>query len=184
MTDGIYGAFLKQQAAELAALCASSSRLRCSAIQGSDAFPPNVFVVEITCAHLITVKGEVQRSSDPCVIAVQLPVDYLRRAYANAGQILSLVAPKNIFHPNARWPSLCSGPIAPGTTINELIMRCYEILTFNRFTPNESDCLNARACQWARAHLAAFPLENTPLRDLTASTPVDASGGVDVEVER
>jgi hypothetical protein len=177
VTDNIYTDFVERQGAELTQLCDSSSRLACRLIQPDTSMPANIFMVKIQCANLIKVDDQVRRSEEACLLAIQLPSDYVRRAYPNPGQILSLVAPRQCWHPNVLWPHICAGPIAPGTPVVELVLRGYEILTYNKFTPIEHDCLNPPACRWARSHMSEFPLERRPLRDAgqPRSAEVDAS---------
>jgi hypothetical protein len=166
VTDTIFSAFLESEAGKLVDLCTNSSRLSCKLIQADETLPPSIFVVEMKCRHLVRQDKQVRPSSEPCVIAIQLPADYLRTGGPHPGQILSLLTPRNCWHPNLRFPYICAGPIAPGTSVVDLVFRCYEILTYVKFTPREDNSLNWEACRWARAHMADFPLESRPLRDI------------------
>ena len=177
MTDTIFSSFLESEGGKLVELCGSSSRLSCRLIQADEALPPSIFVVEMTCRHLVRQDNRICPSSEPCVIAIQFPADYLRRGGPRPGEILSLLAPRNCWHPNVRFPYVCAGPIAPGTSVLDLVFRCFEIMTYVKFTPREDECLNQAACRWARAHMAEFPLESGPLRDIgmqeAATDPAD-----------
>ena len=166
MTDNILADWLTAAEPEISELCNASSRLEYRAIPLDDGLPPRIFLIGMHCAQMVHTSGEVERVDGRAVISVQIPTDYLRRPFPYPGQVLSLAEPLNCWHPNVRGPAICAGPIAPGTSIVELVMRCYELLTFNNFTPREDDCLNLMACRWARAHMSDFPLESRPLRDL------------------
>ena len=69
--------------------------------------------------------------------------------------------------------------IAPGTSLCELLLQAYDMLTFNKLTPREDDALNRDACAWARAHMDLFPLTSRPLRRRVVSLDIDevAPGG-------
>lgn len=166
--DRIYLGFLARQAEELAALSAASPAFACRGLE-EDGMPASVFIAILVCRHAVREAEGVRIVEGPCEFALQFPAEYLRRVYHNSGQILSLINPVNCYHPNVRWPHICTGPITPGTSAVELVLRVNEILTFNRFTPREDDCLNAAACQWARCNMDAFPLERRPLKRSTSS---------------
>jgi len=183
VSNHIYTDFLEGQGQSLSEFCDGSSRLECKLIQTEDSMPPNIFMVKLRCAHMVMEDDQVQRSEEPSLIAIQLPGDYLRRTYQHPGQILSLVVPRNCWHPNLSWPHICAGNIAPGTPVVELVLRCYEIFTYNKFTPEENDCLNPLACRWARQHMQQFPLESEPLRDAHLDTAATSSDARDFVVE-
>ena len=165
MNDPIYAGFLARQHEALADLSRRSSVFDFQPIRPAGTGPANVFLITLTCRHAIWRGDTAEVVAGPCEVGIQLPGDYLRRGYPDASRILSLISPAACHHPNIRWPYICSGPIAPGTSVTELVLRVYEILTYNRHTPREDDCLNAAACQWARAHVDEFPLERRPLID-------------------
>jgi hypothetical protein len=166
MIDTVYRGFLDDQNRELEALAAASDLLDYQAIQTDPELPPNIFIIGLECAHAVQDNDQVRITRGTCRFGIQLPTDYLRRSYPTTAPILSLIDPAECAHPNVRWPFICAGTVAPGTSVTELILRVDEILTFNRFTPREDDCLNRAACQWARANLDLFPLERRPLRNL------------------
>jgi hypothetical protein len=105
-------------------------------------------------------------------VLLNFPSDYLRSA-SDAGRIVNLLAPVQLFHPNVKWPFICIGRVAPGTGLVELVYRLYEILTFQKMTPSEHDALNHEACAWVRHHMALFPLSAAPLRRRIRAFSVD-----------
>ena len=60
---------------------------------------------------------------------------------------------------------MCLGTIAPGTSLCEVLFQVYEIMTFQKLTPNEFDALNKDACAWARNNMQLFPLTTAALRN-------------------
>ena len=178
MNDHVYSSFLERQNESLSTLASQSRVLRYRAIQSHRNLPANLFITSMTCAHVVKKTGEPRVSHAPCSFGIQLPADYLRRSYPDSGQILSLISPAECFHPNVRWPHICIGPVAAGTSVVELVLRVDEILTFNRVNPREDDCMNPSACPWTRAHMDDFPLERRPLRDRSAEgRPVESIVG-------
>ena len=87
---------------------------------------------------------------------------YLR--HVNPLEVLSWRGPRDIFHPNAKTPLCCIGPIAPGTPLVDLIYRTYDVISCQNIMPDETDALNPVACQWARNNQHRFPLDARPLK--------------------
>ena len=170
MKDAVLCGFLERQNALLKDFCNASSRLECEAIQQDPDLPANLFMIKMKAKHLLMENGVVKASSRSCLIAIRYPEDFLRRAESHAGEIINIVAPTNLWHPNVAIPYICTGRIIAGTSLEDFILRCYEIITYNNFTPREDDAMNPAACAWARQHMAEFPLETAPLRDLNPST--------------
>ncbi len=79
-------------------------------------------------------------------------------------QVLTWLGPRDIFHPNAKTPVCCIGPIAPGTPLVDLLYRTYEVISCQNVMPDEKDALNPVACQWARNNQHRFPLDDRPLK--------------------
>jgi hypothetical protein len=82
-----------------------------------------------------------------------------------------------VWHPNiaVHAPMICIGRIAPGTSLKDLLHRLYEVISYQRYTPNEFDSLNKACCAWARANADRFPTDRRPLKrralNLEAVTP-------------
>jgi hypothetical protein len=94
---------------------------------------------------------------------IRFPLDYLR-CVPNPAIVVALLTPAGAYHPNVAPPLMCIGNIAPGTSLCELLCQIFDIMTFNKLTPNEHDALNSEACSWARNHMHLFPLTSRPLR--------------------
>ena len=78
------------------------------------------------------------------------------------------------WHPNisARAPFICIGRIAPGMSLTDIIHQLYEIICYQRYTPNEFDSLNKDCCSWARANSDRFPTDSRPLKRRTLNLNV------------
>jgi hypothetical protein len=79
-------------------------------------------------------------------------------------EVLSWIRPRDVFHPNAKTPLCCVGPVAPGTPLVDLLYRTYEVISCQNIMPDEKDALNPVACQWARNNQHRFPLDARPLK--------------------
>ena len=88
--------------------------------------------------------------------------DYLR--HVESLEVLTWLGPPDVYHPNARTPACCIGPITPGTPLVDLIFRSYEVVSCQNVMPDETDALNRAACQWARNNQHRFPLDDRPLK--------------------
>lgn len=158
--DMVFESWLERQYADGMSLCSASDVL--TLVPGPGRFPPRRFIAQFTSPTMVRVGTEVTRAEGFAVL-LQFPTDYLRLA-SDAGQIVNLRAPVNLFHPNVAPPFICIGPVAPGTGLIELVYRVYEVLTFQKMTPREDNALNHEACAWARRHMQLFPLSAAPLR--------------------
>lgn len=159
MQDPILKSFLKRQYEEGMALAASSDILNLVPLRD---MPPTQYVLEFHCKGVTRV-GETIGSSDVFAVGLRFPPDYLRRV-VNAGQILMWLHPSTIFHPNIGSGFICCGQIRPGTGIVDLAHRVFEIITFQKLTPDEHDALNRDACVWARQNMQLFPVDDRPLK--------------------
>ena len=158
--DPVFESWLERQYADGMALCGASEVL--ALLPEAGAQPPRRFVAQFTSPTMVWT-GTAAARVDGFAVLFQFAPDYLRSA-RDAGQILNLLAPGNVFHPNVAAPFICIGHVAPGTGLCELIYRVHEILTFNKLTPREDDALNHDACVWARRHMHLFPLSTVLLR--------------------
>ena len=77
--------------------------------------------------------------------------------------VVTVLAPRALYHPNCRVPGACIGDIAPGTEIDDLLYRVFELATWQNFTVSEEDALDFSACQFARQRMDRFPLDARPL---------------------
>ena len=111
---------------------------------------------------MVLAEGEVKPWTG-CDVLFRFAPDYLR-VVRDPAWTVSLLSPRNLHHPNVAPPFMCIGRIAPGTSLCELIFQVYEVLTFQKLTPREEDCLNREACAWARGNMQRFPLDARPLR--------------------
>ncbi len=142
------------------ALARESDILSVAAVDGA---PPERVLVELRCRTLTRAGSGAIGEARRVVLGVWFPADYLRRV-ARPLEILTVLEPQNLWHPNVLPPGICIGPIDAGTSIVELIFRAYEVITYQRFTPVEHNSLNPAACAWARANLARFPVDRRPLK--------------------
>ena len=157
MMDAIFSSFLEEQEAEALALARKSDLLDVIPV-GSRPFQH--FLLRFYCKGLVQTDGGIA-VAELFEIGVFIPLQYHERA--NPAEVLTLLGPVNLFHPNARFPFICAGQISPGMQLTDLILQCFEILTWNKVTMREDDALNAAACSWARQNLDRFPVDDRPL---------------------
>lgn len=170
--DKILDSWLQRQHAEAMALAAHSDLLALEAEPGMQA--PRRYIARFDSPTLVRRGTEVQRARGFAVM-FRFPDEYLR-APSDAAQVVALLGPRHLFHPNVAAPFVCIGRMAPGTGLCELIYQVHDILTFQKFTPREDDALDRDACAWVRRHLHLFPLSSAPLRRRAADFSIDELG--------
>lgn len=166
--DKILEAFLERQQEEGFKLAASSDILELLAL---GAEPPQRYIAEFSCRGLVrTGKNEIKEWKH-FRVGIHFDANYLRSV--NPFTMLTWLGPPDPEHPStypwhpnvsARAPLVCVGRISPAMPLTDLLHQLYEIITYQRFTPNEFDALNRECCAWARANLDRFPLDIHPLK--------------------
>ncbi len=168
MTDLVLSAFLDRQLEEGRALAAQSDLLELIPVNGASR---QRYLVQLRCRGLAqSDSGEIVEA-DRFVFGIWFPDYYLREA--DPYRVLTWLEPQRTWHPNIRAPFICAGRIVPGTSLVDLLYRCFEIVTFNRVTMREDDALNKEACAWARQNQHRFPLERRPLKRRTCDFTVE-----------
>ncbi len=171
MFDPVYRSFLARQLEEGLALAGSSDLVDIAPCDGP---PPSRYLVEFRCKGLVARgRGDVAET-DRFLVGVSFPSDYLRRAHP--AEVLTLIAPWNVFHPNIQGSAMCVGRLKPGTPLVDLLYQCYEILTYAKVTMREDDALNRDACVWAREHSGRFPIDRRPLKRRALAIDVAPAG--------
>jgi hypothetical protein len=136
-------------------------------------FPdPQHFVASFHCKGLVRGDDGQVREADHFEVGYWFSRDYLRHVSPQA--VVTWLRPAEIFHPNVNPPFCCLGPIAPGTSLVDLIYRTYEVISYQNVMPDERDALNVAACQWARHNQHRFPLDDRPLKRRSSAIRVDA----------
>ncbi len=158
MKDKILEAFLKRQSEETLALNAASDLVKVLPVEGD---PPQRYVTEFYCNGLVWRNGAIVEGNQ-FAVGIWMPDDYLR--HTNPAQVLTWLSPPTVWHPNVLAPYVCIGPIAPGTSLTDLIHRLYDVITYNKVTMREDNALNKNACVWARQNLHRFPVDRRPLK--------------------
>ena len=156
--DFIYRRFMEAQLAEGMALAAESDLL---SLYAAPEAPPHFFA-EFRCRGMVReIEGEIREA---CMfrVGIWFPPDYLRTV--SAFQVLRLLEPQNVWHPNINAPFICIGRLTPGTPLVDILYQIFEILTFRKFNPREDDSLNKAACAWARDNQQRFPVDPRPLK--------------------
>ena len=158
--DPIFDNFLLRQMEEGMALATSSDLLELAV---SPIAPPH-FVATFHCKGLVQLEDGSIEEANFFQAGIWFPPDYLRRV--DPFDIVRWFGPSNIFHPNISViaPLVCLGRISPGTGLTDLLMQLYDIITYNKFTPREDDCLNKACCSWVRDHQHRFPVDRRPLK--------------------
>lgn len=165
--DIVFNSWLERQYRDALALACASDVLRIAC--EPDAQPPRQFIAQFDCPTMVC-NGECVTRVQGFAVHFHFPPEYLR-VPVGVGHLINLIAPR-VFHPNVSHPFICVGPVAPGTSLLELIYRVYEILSFQKFTPREDNALNRDACVWTRRHLDLLPLSRAPLKRRVASFSV------------
>jgi hypothetical protein len=106
-------------------------------------------------------------------VAVRFLPDYLRRA--DRFEILSLIEPKNAFHPNLREALICL-EVYPGQPLVDICESLHALFSWRLRQLSETDALNPDACAWGRAHLDELPLDRRPLFGRTLRITLEPAG--------
>lgn len=169
MTDRILEAFLRRQEEEGRALAAQSDLVSLVAI-GS---PPDRYMLELKCKGLVEVSPNEVVEANQFLVGIWFPSTYLR--IAEPLRVLKWLAPRNVFHPNisAIHSLICIGPVAPGTSLVDVMYRVWDVVSWNKVTMREDDALNYAACQWARQHRDRFPVDRRPLKRQALVAQID-----------
>lgn len=122
-----------------------------------DGMPPTTYRIEFHCNGLVRTAAGVE-ICDRHVFGIRFPSDYLRRGQSDV-PIVTLIEPREFWHPNANWPFCCIGSVPPGMSLVNVVQQLFQIVTWQRFTPDEGDSLNPEACSWARRNIDSFPVD-------------------------
>lgn len=156
--DEILASFLEKQYEDITDLSARSDVVE---ILRHGPPPPDRYVVRFHCRGFVK-SGEGIVEADRFDFGLHFPPDYLHRL--EVAEVVTMLWPPQVFHPNVRFPFICIGRVRPGTGIRDLVHQLYEMMTYHRVVMREDDALNSEACAWARQNQHRFPLENRPLR--------------------
>jgi hypothetical protein len=155
--DPLLGGFLEVQLEKGTALAARSDVLEIQPIGP----PPVQAYVAVFEARGLVRQGDEVAEARRLEVGVRFPRNYLREA--NAAEVLTVLFPREAFHPNILSPLLCPGFLRPGTSLPDLLHQVHEIWTWQNVNMNERDALNRMACAWARANRDRFPIDRRPL---------------------
>jgi hypothetical protein len=159
MTDKVLAAFLARQREEAMELAAASDLFDLIPVDGPRR---QRYLLGFRCTGLVRTEAGDVVEADRFLLGVWFPDDYLRRA--DPFRVLGWLEPREVFHPNVAAPYVCIGRLVPGTSLVDLVYRCFEIVTYNKVTMREDDALNKTACAWARANRHRFPVDRRPLK--------------------
>ncbi len=169
--DRVFTGFLGRQREEGLAFAERSTLLTLVPIGGA---APDRYVARLACRGLVRGPDGQPVEHVGFEIGVWFPPDYLRRV--NPIEVVSWLAPHEVFHPNVGpGPKgglfICVGRIERATPLVELLMRAYEIVTYQRVTMDEHDALDHDACVWARANRMRFPIDRRTILGATVPEP-------------
>ncbi len=157
MTDPILKSFLQVQFNQATALANASDILE---LEAEPASPPQKYIARFHCRGLVRRRdGEITEANE-FDVGIFLPDDYLRAV--DPGQVVTILKPWDIWHPNAGGPFLCCGKLSGGTPLVDILYQVYEIITYQKWASH--DGLNPAACEWARNNQQRFPLDRRPLK--------------------
>jgi hypothetical protein len=168
--DNVFTGFLEDQMKEGMSLAARSELLTLLPAGGT---PPSRYVARFTCRGLVRVRGGVVVEAECFEVGIWFPPDYLRRV--NPLEVVSWLGPDDAYHPNiGPGPGnrifICVGNLSVGTSLVEILMQCFEIITYQKITMREDDAVNHEACAWARANQDRFPIDRRTLLGRTIAT--------------
>ena len=163
MRDLVREGFLRRVFEEAQAYAAGSAIFRVQPCMGD---PPFAYLATFNApCYVRRSSGVVELDRAGFTIGIAFPPNYLQLPVVPSPEVLHFLGPRDVWHPNVRWPFICIGRIAGGTSLIELALRCYELTTFQRkANPTEWDALNPEACQWARSHWPVEPTCRLPLK--------------------
>jgi hypothetical protein len=164
MVDPIFNNWLSENFAEAQTLAAASDILAIQAVPNEDdpASPPRRLIAQFACrTHVMQPDGQIA-TADQSIVGLNFPPHYLRQA--NAYEVVTWLAPVNIWHPNIRPPACCVGErfFKPGTSLIELLYQLHAIISFQRY--GAAAPLNESAAQWTRSHRQLLPADPRPLK--------------------
>jgi ThiF family len=123
--------------------------------------PPSMVLAHFRAACYIASPDGPAIHNGGFAVGFRFPADYLSAALP--WEVMQILGPLNIWHPNARPPAICLGPIRPGTELRELLFRTYELITYQRRS-NPADPLNPDASSWVRRNWPVPPADLRPLK--------------------
>ncbi len=94
------------------------------------------------------------------VVALRFLPDYLR--WADRFEMLALLEPRNVFHPNLMPSAICV-EVRPGEPLVEICESLHALFSWRLRQLSDTDALNRDACAWGRAHLDELPIDARPL---------------------
>ena len=174
--DKVFDAWLDECIADAMALADDSDLLDLEVLDRQH------FLGRFRCRGLVGQPDVEVRGWERFDLGFWLADDYLR--CVSSLDVVTIMAPMGVFHPNAAGPRCCIGPIAPGTPLVDLLHRAYEVISWQEVAPNEFDALNPVACAWARHNRHRFPVDDRPLKRRRAGPPPSALLGTAPRPER
>lgn len=163
MSDPILEAFLTKQFEEGMALAESGDLLMLLPIHGT---PPDAYIAQFRCNGLIRDENGNVHEHDMWDVGIRFPLSYLKQGLTDPLQVITWLAPENVWHPNINGPAhlICLGHMPPGTGLVELLYQIFDVITYSNVTMREDDALNLPACSWARSNKSRFPVDTRPLK--------------------
>ena len=158
MRDTYLESFLEHQFGEAMELANNSDILELLPLGGK---PYNRYIARFHCAGLVKTETGFDEHN-LFDIGIYFPDEYVRHIEPKG--IVTLLYPMNVYHPNVLFPYFCVGHLYPRMPLVDILYQAYEILSYQKFTPVESNAWNKEACIWARNNLARFPLDRRPLK--------------------
>ena len=120
--------------------------------------PPSHFLLRFKNMQFFSLdpdSGLVIQQSGPLDAAVNFPADYLKSLDPALYLKMIAVMQRHFFHPNVNSEigCVCLGRhLAAGSTLSEIILHVYDILSYRNMQLDEHDALNPMACRYFRDH--------------------------------
>ena len=157
MNDPVFRNFLEAQHREAMALAAASDILQ---LESEQAAPPQKYIARFNCHGLVMTQAGQIEEANQFDVGIWLPDDYLRSA--DPKQVVTILKPWSIWHPNAGGPFICLGRLTSGTSLVDILFQVHAIVTFQNWAAHDS--LNPAAAEWSRNNQQRLPVDRRPLK--------------------
>lgn len=156
--DRIFASWLERQETDWNAFAGLTDLV--TVTRCSPESPCQKFLAEFRCKGLIWHPERGAVEAGHFLAGIYFGEDHLRRI--DPLQLVWLLSPAQVWHPNVLGSALCTGHLRPGVGLIDILYQVYGILTYQNF--NLGDFLNPDAAAWARDNRARFPIDGRPLK--------------------
>jgi len=172
MRDQLFIDFLEDQHDPAMALDQESNMIK---IHPKGPKPYQEYDVEFFCKGLVQTRTGIEKV-EGFLVNFNFPSEYLRRE--NPSEIITILWPFPVFHPNCLFHLICTGHKRKGTMLSEFIHSCHRIFTYQMYNLDRNEAMNKNAWLFARKNVHRFPVDDRPLIprrfSVTVNDPAEA----------